>query len=152
MVQQQLCAWGVHNNQTRCSVCPTLYTPVRTKWPVHKSKYLDFFYFTLKLVFCFVFCLNSLYTSEASFILYVTNTFLWGIIEKVLWFWQEHFCDFQFLLWLLWFQKPLYPHLLLPHLLVCLSVKRHLLISLCSISNDNKLNTATQGTCCAYAY
>lgn len=64
----------------------------------------------------------------------------------------EHFCGFQFLLWLLWFQKPLYPHLHLPHLFVCLSVKRHLLISLCSISNDNKLNTATQGTCCAYAY
>lgn len=116
------------------------------------NQYLVFFYLTLKLVFLFCFGLNSLYTFEAGFIIYGTNTFLRGIIEKVLWFWQEHFCDFQFLLWLLWFQKPLYPHLHLPHLFVCLSVKRHLLILLCSISNDNKLNTATQGTCRAYAY
>lgn len=152
MVQQQLCVWGVRNNQTRCSVCPTLHTPVRTKWPVHKSKYLVFSYLTLKLEVLFCFGLNSLYTFEASIISYATATFLWGVIEKVLWFWQEHFCDFQFLLWLLWFQKPLHPHPHLPHLFVCLSVKRHLLILLCSISNDNKLNTATQGTCCAYAY
>lgn len=73
MVQQQLCAWGVHNNQTRCSVCPTLYTPVRTKWPVHKSKYLVFFYLTLKLEFLFCFGLNSLYIFDASFISYVNK-------------------------------------------------------------------------------